>query len=75
MKDIREIDNSIRDYLFAKDKLTNTPWKITPDGEAFYVVDGELIPDAEFIRLNPLPYLHEGKGFKKGCDGTKNFYE
>lgn len=60
------------EYLFRKDKLANTRFRITEEGKGFYVEDGILYTREEFRRKYPTPaslVLNNGAN----CDKTKSF--
>lgn len=63
---------SVSEYINRHYILLNTPFKITPDGEGYYLEGGKRYTRQEFIRRYPLPIslvTHNKPNF----DSTQNF--
>lgn len=46
-----------KEYLKNKEIRQNTPFRITPEGKGFYIVEGKMIPKLEFESKYPLPLV------------------
>jgi hypothetical protein len=62
------------EYIYRREKLTNTLFVIAPTGKGFYVEDGKQYTREEFTKKYPLPVSFVCHN-KKNADTTKSFME
>lgn len=65
---------SIVEYIRRVDILSNTPFRIFPDGKGYFVENNRLYTRSEFNRMYPLP-ISLRMNNSQNIDSTKRWLE